>query len=339
MPPLLTIAIPTFNRPGQLCARLSELLPQIADRQEVKVIIVDNASSQPSKDVIAAYFGGDVPADIEIIRNTTNIGLAANICRCFEHSTSIWTWILGDDDAVAPDAIGIVLETLSRKGEENDHVALFCFSSGIDRNAESENFSTIEELFSRFEDPLKFSNFLFISSKVFSTRRFLERARLAYHYCYSLAPHLAVSIAFLQDKLTVRYETGFVVDWKNPPEEQKWSCNLVAAGLPTLAEIPGAGEPLMRHLAPGLGLMLWKPFLRGGIDYVLFDDERGTHYWHLMLVRLIPFVRRTRRISALILLALSGLVIIAPWTRPLLRMLLGGVRIRMSDSDLINDRN
>lgn len=339
MSPLLTISIPTYNRPAKLCARLVELLPQIGGREDVEIIVVDNASAEPSEGVIRAHFGGELPNGVQVRRNVVNVGLAANICRCFEHSSGLWTWILGDDDSVYPDALAKVLESLARDSDAAESTGIYCFSSGIDRNECAATVRTIEELFRGFESHLKFSNFLFISSKIFLTRAFRDRARLAYHYCYSLAPHLAVSLSILDGGLAVRYEEALIVDWKQPEEGQKWSCNLVAAGLPTLAEIHGAGQPVMKHLSAGLELMLWKPFLRGGVDYILFDDDRGPNYWFLMVLRLLPFLRGGRRVSACLLLILGLLVVAMPQSRPLLGKLLAGFRVRMSDEDLTNDRN
>lgn len=339
MSPLLTISIPTYNRPAKLCARLVELLPQVGGREDVEIIVVDNASTEPSEEAIRAHFGGELPHGVQVRRNVVNVGLAANICRCFEHSTGIWTWILGDDDSVYPDALEQVLKSLARDSDAPEPAGLYCFSSGIDRNECESTIRTIDELLRGFENHLKFSNFLFISSKIFLTRAFRDRARLAYHYCYSLAPHLAVSLSILDGGLAVRYEEGLIVDWKQPEEGQKWSCNLVAAGLPTLAEIHGAGRPVMKHLSVGLELMLWKPFLRGGVDYLLFDDDRGPNYWFLMVLRLLPFLRRGRRISACLLLLLGLAVVALPQSRPFMRKLLGGFRIRMTDEDLTNDRN
>jgi glycosyltransferase involved in cell wall biosynthesis len=339
MPPLLSITIPTYNRPEKLCQRLVELLPQIDGRDGVEIIVVDNASTVPSEEVIRSHFGGMLPQGVKVLRNAVNIGLAANICRCFEHSSGTWTWILGDDDSVCPNAIEHVLKVLSCDPDNQESVGLYCFSSGIDKNESRSTVSSIDELFKGLENQLKFSNFLFISSKVFLTRAFRERARLAYHYCYSLAPHLAVSLSLLEGGFTVRYEKELIVDWKQPEQGQKWSCTLVAAGLPTLAEIHGAGKSVRRHLSAGLELMLWKPFLRGGMDYILFDDERGPDYWFLIVLRVFPFLRGGRRASACLLMVLGGIVLSVPQTRPLLRILLGGFRIRMTDGDLTNDRN
>jgi hypothetical protein len=228
---------------------------------------------------------------------------------------------------------------LNRDEGGQDPVGLYCFSSGIDRNDRAAVIDSIEDLFAGFKDPLRFSNFLFISSKVFRTRAFQDRTRLAYHYCYSVAPHFAVALSMLKEGVKLAYESEWIVDWKQPAEGQKWSSNLVAAGLPTLSEIHGASKPVLDHLAAGLELMLWKPFLRGGIDYILFDEDRGVHYWYLMVLRLLPFLKGKRRISAVFLLILSGMVVAFPLTRGALRIVFGGFRIRMPDQDLKNDRN
>ena len=58
--PLLTIAIPTFNRAAQLRVLLEALEPQIAGRPEVEVFVSDNASTDETPQVTAsaaAHFG------------------------------------------------------------------------------------------------------------------------------------------------------------------------------------------------------------------------------------------------------------------------------------------
>jgi glycosyltransferase involved in cell wall biosynthesis len=339
MQSLLSITIPTYNRPEKLCQRLVELLPQLDGNDGIEILVVDNASTVPSEEVIRSHFGGILPQGVNVLRNVVNIGLAANICRCFEHSSGTWTWILGDDDTVFPNALEHVLKAISCDLNNQASVGLYCFSSGIDQNESKSTIASIDELFKGLENQLKFSNFLFISSKVFLTKGFRDRARLAYHYCYTLAPHLAVSLSLLESGFTIQYERELIVGWRKPEQDQKWSCILVAAGLPTLAEIDGAAKSVRRHLASGLELMLWKPFLRGGINYILFDDQRGTDYWFLIFLRIFPFLRGGRRASACLLIVFGGIVVSLPLLRPLLRILLSGFRIRMIDEELTNDRN
>ena len=55
MSPSFTIVVPTFNRPRQLTACLDALTKLEYPRERWEVIVVDDASPEPPRNVIAAY--------------------------------------------------------------------------------------------------------------------------------------------------------------------------------------------------------------------------------------------------------------------------------------------
>ena len=103
MIPLLTVVIPTYNRPEHLKTLVDLLLPQRDLRW--KLLIVDNHSTTPVRNI--------VPSDVEVFRNPVNIGPAGNYPRCFEMMTTEWVWMIGDDDLVDPDAVDRVLSMIA----------------------------------------------------------------------------------------------------------------------------------------------------------------------------------------------------------------------------------
>lgn len=105
---MLTICIPTYNRARELRDRLSELTPQLNDF--VNIVIIDNASSDGADQII--FDSNLVNRQIRLIRNQHNIGMAANIARCLEVAETEWLWILGDDDAVRPNAVRQIFEDI-----------------------------------------------------------------------------------------------------------------------------------------------------------------------------------------------------------------------------------
>ena len=120
--PLLTIAIPTYNRASylDLCLkRISEEIVGLSEDQGrlVKVYVSDNASLDDTPEVIAQYQGRHAGA-FETVRNSENIGPDGNIAQCYESATTPYVWILGDDDILLPGGLGMVLEGLM--GEEID---------------------------------------------------------------------------------------------------------------------------------------------------------------------------------------------------------------------------
>lgn len=108
--PLLTIAIPTYNRSECLTLLLDNLLPQLASEPRVELIVSDNASEDATPEIVRGYQGHG--AKIEYRRNETNVGADANFVRCFELARGEYVWIFGDDDIIVPGGLREVLRHL-----------------------------------------------------------------------------------------------------------------------------------------------------------------------------------------------------------------------------------
>lgn len=97
MSPLLTIAIPTYNRRKHVSLLLATLLEQLPNRaSEVVILVSDNASPDGTSEALAEFegrFNG-----LRVIRNAENIGADRNIVQCFETAETPFVWIMGDDD-------------------------------------------------------------------------------------------------------------------------------------------------------------------------------------------------------------------------------------------------
>lgn len=104
--PLLTITIPTYNRPSKIKQQVLSVLAQKTD--DVEVIVLDNHSDV----VVESLFDDNVRSCVKFIRHPFNIGGDANIARCFEACQSDWIWTLSDDDMLADDAIQVVLNDI-----------------------------------------------------------------------------------------------------------------------------------------------------------------------------------------------------------------------------------
>ncbi len=145
--PLLTIAIPTFNRATQLDALLSVLEPQVAGKADVEVFISDNASDDDTPTVIAAAAERyrHAGARLRTHRHATNIGSDANFAFCFNQAGGHFFWMCGDDDLIVPDAIDDVLALLrTPAGQPAELDLIYATSYGYRQDPEAE----------RTEDPL-----------------------------------------------------------------------------------------------------------------------------------------------------------------------------------------
>jgi len=111
MESLLTIGIPTYNRPLQIQKQVRLILPQINSR--VSLVVFDNCSKEMVKD----RFTENELNQFTIIRNRCNIGGDANIARCFENCLTPWLWTLSDDDYIKSNGIEIVLDAIENNFE------------------------------------------------------------------------------------------------------------------------------------------------------------------------------------------------------------------------------
>jgi abequosyltransferase len=108
--PLLTIAIPTYNREGYLRGLLSVLFDQLIHESRVELFISDNASRDHTSALVEEFRKRGLA--IRCIRNETNIGPDANFLQCFEESRGKYVWIFGDDDVIVPGAVAAILSCL-----------------------------------------------------------------------------------------------------------------------------------------------------------------------------------------------------------------------------------
>jgi glycosyltransferase involved in cell wall biosynthesis len=108
--PLLTIAVPTYNRSFFLNELLSCLFEQCRSNPRVELLVSDNASTDETPGIVTAYM--DRGLQIQYLRNISNIGADANFMQCFERARGKYVWLIGDDDVVVPGAIGKIVSYL-----------------------------------------------------------------------------------------------------------------------------------------------------------------------------------------------------------------------------------
>jgi abequosyltransferase len=118
--PLLTIAIPTYNRSSYLGRLLDSLVPQLKNEPRVELLISDNASPDGTQATLEGY--REQGLIFRSIRNQTNVGADGNIGQCFAEASGKYVWIIGDDDVVIQGGLAAVLGLLSQ--EEFDIVHL-----------------------------------------------------------------------------------------------------------------------------------------------------------------------------------------------------------------------
>jgi len=111
-PPLLTIAIPTYNRSRYLTRLLDSLAPQLENEPRVELLISDNASPDGTQATLEGYRKQGLV--FRSICNQTNIGADGNIGQCFAEAAGKYVWIIGDDDVVIRDGLAAILGLLAQ---------------------------------------------------------------------------------------------------------------------------------------------------------------------------------------------------------------------------------
>jgi glycosyltransferase involved in cell wall biosynthesis len=93
--PLLTIAIPTFNRAGPLARQLTGLAEPAANGL-VEVLVIDDGSHDSTTGLADEL---RLPG-VRILRNPRNLGYGLNFCRLFAECRSPWMLVSADDDEI-----------------------------------------------------------------------------------------------------------------------------------------------------------------------------------------------------------------------------------------------
>ncbi len=118
--PVLTIAVPTYNRAAELSLLLDYLAPQLeamaaADASiPVELLICDNASPDGTQAMLQQRIAAGLRC--RYLRSEANIGPDGNFLRCYNEAAGRYVWIFGDDDVIFPGALARILSVL-RDGE------------------------------------------------------------------------------------------------------------------------------------------------------------------------------------------------------------------------------
>lgn len=192
--PLLTIAIPTYNRPDAIRKQVRNLLTQTTP--SIRLIIYDNASPVP----VDSLFTDEEKKRFEIRRNPVNIGAEANIARCIEAcASSEWGYVLGDDDELLPDAVSRILSGIA----QHPDAVFINFGCAQDEVLSSED----DCLCSLGRNVFSFGDALWISKGIFHTALMRDCYSDMHKYAFTFAPQIIFLLSHLQrcpDAKTVR---------------------------------------------------------------------------------------------------------------------------------------
>ena len=113
--PLLTIAIPTWNRASILNNALAALLPQITSKDEIEIIISDNASDDNTGEIIKKHCQINNTLNIKHNTQSENTGYYGNFHKCRQLSNGVYFWLLSDNDFIADNLVEYILSLLNKQ--------------------------------------------------------------------------------------------------------------------------------------------------------------------------------------------------------------------------------
>jgi hypothetical protein len=317
--PLLTIAIPTFNRPEKVLQQAIAISRQISHKP-IECLIIDNASDLD----VAALIFNKLPCGREqfrIVRNPFNIGITSNICRCFELAHGEWIWLLGDDDPVMQGSLSRVIDDIRDQDVDVVHLK-YGGTSMQPPMVERQVITGINELATHLASAWRFSSMLFISTSVFRRAKVTPYLGNAYHWCYSFAPHLVLLFCAMKESgKTIIFPENVVVQCKDVG--LSWNQWRLIMGTATLGEIEGC-EPIAMHSLSQIysdwcGKAWWKAYPA----IVLRGFDRPPSYWKSYLFRIASVSTGLMQLYAIVCALCLVPLMEIPWFRRVIRNIFG----------------
>lgn len=132
--PLISIAIPTFNRATYLKESLIQIQAELRNIPHglVEVYVSDNASNDETAEVVASARKNGL--SVRYVRNDHNIGSDANIAQCFNDALGKYVMIMGDDDLFVDGALLELVQNL--QSAEYGLVCLMPYGFDLDFRSE-----------------------------------------------------------------------------------------------------------------------------------------------------------------------------------------------------------
>ena len=133
--PILSIAIPTFNRSYFLKLNLGQLKNEIKSCPygTIELLVSDNASEDDTQFTVEYFQNSGM--SINYIKNDENIGSDANIAQCFNMAKGQYVLILGDDDLLVDGALVSIVKHLKNQ----QYGVVFLKSYGYDNDFRKES--------------------------------------------------------------------------------------------------------------------------------------------------------------------------------------------------------
>jgi abequosyltransferase len=109
--PLLTIAIPTYNRSAALDRCLKCITDQVDNSDwRIEILVSDNCSPDNTGEVVSKYI--EHGCRVRYIRNEENMGIDFNVAQCYKEAAGKFAVAFGDDDILLSGGIDLIINTI-----------------------------------------------------------------------------------------------------------------------------------------------------------------------------------------------------------------------------------
>jgi glycosyltransferase involved in cell wall biosynthesis len=217
--PLLSICIPTYNRPDKIEHALRSLV-ELEGINLINIIVIDNYSDIEVKNI---YEDIDCKlTNIRIIRNSVNIGGGANILRCIEFARTDWVWLLGDDDVPLKGSLKIILNDIERIIALKKNTVVLKYSSDLGSLNDSFFIDDYKTFFKFITINKYFSNFLFLSSTVINREIFCRYYAKAIENAISFSQIYPVFPLLYHKEADIFLSNRYICKWGVPEQQYHW---------------------------------------------------------------------------------------------------------------------
>ncbi|MDP9902191.1 glycosyltransferase involved in cell wall biosynthesis [Variovorax ginsengisoli] len=233
--PLLTIAIPTYNRNAIVRENVEIILSQA--KAWIRILILDNCSRTPVAETLEGLVDSTA-VDVDIHRNPVNVGANANILKCIELCKTPYLWVIGDDDFLAPGVLDVAYEFI-----RNEDAIWVNFCSKDIHQPERLNSVVSGDLRSFLDSLSSINELVFISNNIYRTDCIQAGLQLGCLYQSTMAPHVVsmidgVSRVDFSGKFHLRNEVVFRSISNNADEETSWPLYQAFIGINSLYQLP-----------------------------------------------------------------------------------------------------
>jgi glycosyltransferase involved in cell wall biosynthesis len=226
--PLLTIAIPTYNRANLLELSLSKILEALKGFEKDVEIVISNNCSEDNTELIIKNAQKFYP--IKYYVNSENIGFNFNYIKLIdEYVTGRYCWVLGDDDFLYPNAIKEIISVLKNHQDLSFINLKFDFKSLEKLSLKSESIYlksniqsisipgrclTFNQLISTEGVPGNLM-FTFISSVIFKTdlMKALDKSEIekeSWNSFYNCFPHSYFYAKIMKDRMAYVFDSPLI---------------------------------------------------------------------------------------------------------------------------------